>query len=156
MNQTNEGALELKEAVASEVAQQIHSKIDQLAKEIGALQQDRLGESKSSAGDKHETGRAMMDLELERLEVQMMKTKRALAELNSLSFGPSVCAEPGALVVTNHHHFMLAIPWGKLHIMNRDVWVISIVSPMGQAMLHLKPSDVFEVNGTLHEILSIH
>ena len=156
MNQENESALELKQAVATEVARQIQFKIDELAGEIHALQQDRSGESKSSAGDKHETGRAMMALELERLEIQMMKAKKAMAELNSVSFGPNSRAEQGALIVTNRNHFMLAVALGKVHAMNRDVWVISVVSPMGQAMLYRRPSEVFEVNGTRYEILSIH
>ena len=41
-------------------------------------------ETKSSAGDKHETGRAMMQLEQEKLNKQLAEIKQQITEFNNI------------------------------------------------------------------------
>jgi hypothetical protein len=63
----------------------IDERLDSLKSIINDLQQSLQSETKSSAGDKHETGRAMVQLEREKAGQQLaeiQKTQQILAKIN--------------------------------------------------------------------------
>ena len=61
----------------------VRDALNRLQADMAALQESRQADTKSSAGDKHETARAMMDQELQQLNQQ--GRKRALATNRSCS-----------------------------------------------------------------------
>jgi len=99
-------------------------------------------ETKSSSGDKYETGRAMMQLEIEKNSVQLaesLKLKTALDQI-TLDDDPQV-VKPGSLVVTDHGVFFIAISLGKINLQNKTFFVISPGSPLGLKLMRLKAGD---------------
>jgi len=117
----------------------VQEKISQAQQAVAAAIEARDGETKSSAGDKFETGRAMMQLEQQRHEVQLSKAFQLSAELERLDMEASYfTATPGALVQTERGIYFMSIGLGKVTIDSQTVYCISIQSPIGQALLHQK------------------
>ena len=74
-----------KRVVFAHVAAELSDKIEALQIQFDELQKALKSETKSTAGDKHETGRAMAQLEQEKLSNQLVKTttlRNALSKVN--------------------------------------------------------------------------
>lgn len=113
-------------------------------------------ESKSTAGDKHETGRAMIHLEQEKLHKQLAEAQQILAELDQVNAeqGNKV-AKKGALVTTNRATFFVGVGLGKVSVSGTDYFVISWQSPIAKQMLGKVVGDSFQMNGTEYVITAI-
>lgn len=113
-------------------------------------------ESKSSVGDKYETGRAMAQQEKDKASIQLaelQKLKRILSTINPEDVKSVV--EPGALVRTNMGVFFVATSVGEVSVGDGKVFVISPISPLIQAMLGKSKEDKVVLNGREFEILDI-
>jgi transcription elongation GreA/GreB family factor len=105
-------------------------------------------DSKSSAGDKHETGKAMMQLEQEKLGKQLQDINTQIELLHKIADSKNKSsAQLGSLVTTNHGRFYLAIGLGKIEIDVTPYFIISPQSPIGLQMVGKKVGEGFEVNG---------
>lgn len=110
-------------------------------------------ETKSSAGDKHETGRAMAQLETEKLSAQLneaLKLSQVFAQLNPNQKNKHITI--GSLVFTNNGYFYIAVSLGKVEINNETIFAISPQSPMGKLLLTKKEKDSFSLNGLTYVI----
>src|SRR5690606_40583456 len=89
-------------------------------------------DTKSSAGDKFETTREMMQQELNRHQQLLADAQRMEQVLTNLDIriddGP---AKLGSLISTSHGSFFIAISIGQLQIDGTSYWVISPASPLG-------------------------
>ena len=120
----------------------IDKRIHAARQAIADAQQSANEETKSSSGDKYETGRAMMQLEIEKNTQQLsesLKLKNALDQIRIDN--PSLSVQPGSLVVTDREEFFIAISLGKVTLHDRIYLVISSASPMGKNLLGLKVGD---------------
>ena len=82
---------------------------------IKDLKQSLQSETKSSAGDKHETGRAMVQLEREKAGKQLaeiQKTQLVLSKINSDQNTSSIGL--GSVVRTTNANYFIAISAGAL------------------------------------------
>jgi len=114
-------------------------------------------ESKSSAGDKYETARAMAQLEQEKYALQLeeaYKLKKALVAISADKTTDGVC--PGSLVITDKGVFYLSISAGKYAIEGKEIFLVSPVAPIAVAMLSRKPGDTITVNGRSMEIREVY
>src|ERR1700679_1100847 len=70
-------------------------------------------ETKSSAGDKYETSREMIQQETDRNQAQLNEANKLLVALNQINVS-AVCetALPGSLITTNNGKFYIAISAG--------------------------------------------
>lgn len=110
-------------------------------------------ETKSSAGDKHETGRAMAQLETEKLSAQLneaLKLSQVFAQLNPNQKNKQITI--GSLVFTNNGYFYIAVSLGKVEINNETIFAISPQSPIGKLLLTKKEKDSFSLNGLTYVI----
>jgi hypothetical protein len=122
---------------------------DALAQATEASNQD----SKSSAGDKHETGKAMMQLEQEKLGKQLQDINTQIDLLHKIAdFKSPSSAQLGALVTTNLGLFYLAIGLGKIEMDGTPYFIISPQSPIGLQMVGKKVGEQFEVNGRSYTV----
>ena len=113
-------------------------------------------ESKSSAGDKHETGRAMVQLEREKLGEQIKATEKDLNILIPLeNHKTSKKAGLGSLVKTNQLNYYIAISTPAVNLDNTDQYCISTQSPIGSLILGKKAGDTSSFNGKTSEITEI-
>jgi len=113
-------------------------------------------EGKSTAGDKHETGRAMMHLEEEKLHRQLGEAQQMLAEIDTMN--PEMDCErvqKGAFVETDKAKFYVLVSLGKVLFEEQDVFVVSHQSPIVKQMLGFQKAQRFQVNGTEYVIKAI-
>ena len=131
-------------------------KINTLNIALQAQKDVLFGESKSSAGDKYETSRAMAHLEQEKLSKQL---KEVLLQKNLLeSIDPNKKShqiQSGSMIGTNRGPVYISIGMGKVKMDGIDVFVISPSSPIGQMMLGKSINESFDFNGTKWEIQTI-
>jgi transcription elongation GreA/GreB family factor len=102
-------------------------------------------ETKSTAGDKHDTARAMAHLEQEKnakQRIEIQKLKKVLPLLNPQTKCDQV--ELGALVFTTVGNFYISVSLGKYTYDNTDYFLISPVTPMANLLLNKKKGDVVE------------
>ena len=99
-------------------------------------------ETKSSAGDKHETGRAMLQLEMEKAGKQLedvYQMKQVLGKINmSLT---EKKARLGSLILTTIGPYYLSISAGALKIEDKTYYAVSVDSPIGKCLLGSVPTD---------------
>ncbi len=103
-------------------------------------------EGKSSAGDKYETSRAMSHLDKEMYGRQLeanTKEMTALLSLDVLRAMDTVSA--GSLIDCGTSFFFIAAGIGRISFMNQDVYCLSPVAPLAQALKGKKAGDVFRM-----------
>jgi transcription elongation GreA/GreB family factor len=115
--------------------------------------ESRDNDTKSSAGDKYETGRAMMQQEMDQAEKRLAQIKAMKNELNRLPLEESSNEIiPGSLVKTTTGLFFIGVSLGKVEIGNQLIFAISTASPIGK-LLHLKKEgDTVLFNGQEQKI----
>lgn len=112
--------------------------------------------TKSSAGDKYETGRAMMQIERDKAAERLataMKLEQVLSEINPEQVHESVAL--GSLVKTERGYFYLSVPLGKVKMEEGFFWAISPVSPVGRLMMGLRKGESYAFNGQEYELLEV-
>ena len=112
-----------------------------------AMMESNQQEGKSSSGDKHETGRAMVHLELEQLGKQRQEIQKQRAEVLRLvpvEGREYERVEGGALVTTSLGLYYMITGWGKVIFQGKEVLIIGIPSPVGKALLGKRVGEEFE------------
>ena len=134
----------------------IDNKIDLANHTMELAEESAHEESKSSVGDKYETGRAMAQQEKDKASIQLAELQKLKRILTSLSAEDSCdVVEPGAFVRTNMGDFFVATSVGEVKLKQGKVFVISPISPLIQAMLGKKKGDEVELNGRKFQIQDI-
>lgn len=113
-------------------------------------------ESKSSAGDKHETGRAMLQLEREKLGEQIKEIEKRLKLLQSLkNHNTTTRVSLGSVIKTDHLNYYIAISCPTLTIDQEKYYCISALSPIGKLLLGKKVNETIQFNLTISTIIEI-
>lgn len=113
-------------------------------------------ETKSSAGDKHETGRAMAQLEQEKSGKQLHEALELKKMLNKISVDQeSKMVSLGSLVITNNGNFYISISIGKIIVDNITYYAISPVTPVATLLMGNKKNDTFNFNSQSYIIENI-
>jgi hypothetical protein len=100
---------------------------------ISSNQKALQSETKSSAGDKHETGRAMLQLEMEKASQQLEGISIMNQILSKVDISKtSKIAHLGSVIITNKANYFLSISAGQLSVENNTYFAISISSPIGK------------------------
>ncbi len=121
-----------------------------------AAKDARDSESKSSVGDKYETGRAMAQLEMEKLSEQLSQVAAQRNTLLGLDLKRSHSqVDIGSLVETNQGTYYVAIGLGKVEIDDSTIFVISLSSPVGQELFNKKCGDEVRFMKKTISIISI-
>jgi transcription elongation GreA/GreB family factor len=122
---------------------------------VHALREDLLSETKSTAGDKFETGRAMLQQEQKNADGQLQHAQELLNALQAIDAEkvPATIAT-GSLVVTDQGTYYIAVAIGKLIVDGTQVYVISLASPLGQALKGKKAGGSISLNGRNINILA--
>ena len=146
----------MKKAIYHSILAVLDNRIEEAQKAIDSAIESKLGETKSSVGDKYETGRAMMQKEQEMNEAKMAETVLLKKQLKQITYNSMTDkAKPGSLVFTDKGYFFIGIGLGKLVVNNCIVYAISAASPIGQKLLGLPKGADFEFNGETVSILEL-
>jgi hypothetical protein len=138
------------------VSDQIDSKINLAHKVFDEANESVVSETKSSAGDKHETSRAMSQLEVEKAGRYLVETQRMKSILGLLEpeKEKTTCCL-GALVETTQGNYYLSIAIGKTEIEKKEYFCVGMNSPLAQALLNLKEGGSYVVAGKKFEVLKV-
>lgn len=134
----------------------LDQRIEQAQQAIKSAKESRDNETKSSVGDKYETGRTLMQMEVEKNRVQLRKTEMLKAELLKIELHKKYSqVEFGSLIKTTQMNYFISAALGKIVLQNETFFCISLASPIGQ-MLHKKTvGDNFYFQGRSFEITDI-
>lgn len=113
-------------------------------------------ETKSSAGDKYETTRELMQAEMERLSHQLAEVSKLREALYQAEMAvPTDVISIGSTVKTNRGTYFLAAGLGKIAVGAEDVFVISAASPIGQLLVGKTVGEEIVFNGVSQRILAV-
>lgn len=136
------------------VKQKITDRVQQLESFIAEVRGSN-NDTKSSMGDKYETGREMLQQEINRLQLQLKEVRLQQQMAQRLSVASSEMADFGALVETDAGWFYLSVSVGELSIDGQKVMAISQDSPLAKAMKGKKKGEEFQINGVKRQIKNI-
>lgn len=123
---------------------------------IQDIQESLNSETKSSAGDKHETGRAMLQLEREKAGQQLAELERTKAVLSKIDpNSSSKIIGLGSAVFTDKGNYFIAVSLGELNIENTSFYAISGATPIGQLLFGKQVGKEIAFRGNKMIILEI-
>ncbi|RVU00468.1 3-oxoacyl-ACP synthase [Mucilaginibacter limnophilus] len=148
---------ELKQQLYNACQQYVQSRLTAAQEAIDAAQQAANEETKSSAGDKYETGRAMAQLESDRNKAQLNEANKLKVALNNIPLSQTKeAADAGSVVITSNGKFYISISAGTLSINNEAYFAVSLASPVGLQLKGKKAGDSFMLNGRNYLIQAVY
>ncbi len=125
----------------------IEKKSENYDEQYQLLKDALANETKSSAGDKHETGRAMVQLEMEKMANQIKEINNSMLTLKQIEAKkPIEKVTLGSLVETNLGYYFIGLSLGFLTISNEKVFAVSLASPIGKLLIGRQKGDQFSFN----------
>lgn len=108
-----------------------------LSSELKSLEQSINEDTKSSAGDKYETGREMIRQEIGKVENQFKQNKVFIMEMNHLleSQKPTSKISEGSLVCWGEDWLFISVSIGQITVNDQKVFLLSKNSPLGKELL---------------------
>lgn len=139
--------LQIKKLLLKECFDVVLQKEETILHAIQSNKNDLFSETKSSAGDKHETGRAMIQLEMEKASQQLLVVTEMKDVLKKLSIEKTTeIIKLGSLIKTTKATYFLAVSVGKITVENEDYLVVSTNSPIGNQLLGKKVGEIIAFN----------
>jgi len=148
--------MNIKEILYNHCLQYVEQRKARILNEIALSQASANNETKSSAGDKYETGRAMAQLEIERYLQQLSETEKLQQLL--LTIEPTRKSERvilGSLVITSSGVFYIAISLGVFTYEGNNYLIVSTDSPIGKLLAGKRVGDSIFWNKKTFDILTI-
>jgi len=146
----------IKQQLYDACRESLHKREQAIRSALDAAQAAANEETKSSAGDKHETGRAMMQLETEKLGVQLQEVRLEQEKLQRIRADRRCqTVEPGALVITDKLRLYFAISAGKIILESGEYFALSTQTPLGKAALGLQKNNTFALQNQEYQIKEI-
>jgi hypothetical protein len=148
---------DLKKEVIKKIDLLLDEKIFTLVSTIKLTQEASNNNTKSTAGDKHDTERAMAQLEIEKLQKQLNITllEKENFKKSILYVNKSGNIMPGSLVKLNNTLIFIACALGKISVNVNDVFVISIEAPIAKVLIGKHLNDSVELNNKSSTISAI-
>lgn len=149
--------MSLKNSIYSACLNLLEDKILTHESLLHELTNDAGNDSKSSAGDKHETARAMMQLEHEKISRQLQEVltqREILLRIENAIKSDQVTL--GSLVKTDKGYLYLSVPIGRINVNDILVIVLSPQSPLGKQLMGLKTNDTAIINNVRYVIEEIN
>lgn len=125
--------------------------LQQLIDETRASNND----TKSSMGDKYETGREMLQQEINNLQSQLKVVVDQKNELEKLTDEPRTKVEKGALVQTANGWFYISVSYGEILLDGKKIFAISPESPLAKAMWNKSINEIFSLNGKQQSVTTV-
>ncbi|WP_296311407.1 3-oxoacyl-ACP synthase [Winogradskyella sp. UBA3174] len=134
----------------------LNNRLEVIQHTILDIQNSLESETKSSAGDKHETGRAMLQLEREKAGHQLaelQKINETLHKIEVKSKHSNVAL--GSLVITSNRNYFIAISAGELTLEGVNYYAISTLTPIAQLLLSKQVGDTVQFRDTKFTVTEI-
>ena len=134
----------------------VQKRMDAAQHAINEAQKASQDDTKSSAGDKYETGREMMQQETDRNMAQLNEANKLKVALNKINISSVTNkADVGSLVVTDNGNFYIAISAGMLTVNDDKYFAVSPVSPIGMMLRGQKEGGEFKLNDKIYHVKQV-
>lgn len=145
----------MKVLLAEKILKILEEKIKDSNDALNELQESLKNDSKSSAGDKHETARAMVQMEME--QIVNKGNELVLQKRNFERIGTQQCqlVALGALVKTDLALFYISLALGKIEIDTTEILCIGSNAPIFNSMKGKKINESFEFHEKIYHIQEI-
>ena len=148
--------MKIKSLIVKELNKSIEDKTISIQEILLDTIDSRDSDNKSSAGDKHETSRAKIQIEIDHLNKQLQLLNRQKQQLNSIDFSKNnTKATIGSLVKTNNGTYLISIGFGKIIIEDEVFYAISLASPIGRLINNKKTSYKFKFANIRYQVVEI-
>ena len=148
--------MKLKQKIYNHYVQLIHDKVAMLQKILNDLKESGANETKSTAGDKHETALAMLQIEQTNTRAQLQEVLNQEATLKKIN--PDLSADSvlnGSLIKTNRGYLFMSVALGRAVVDDVAVIALSPQSPLGKKLMGLKVGERAEINNTAYLVVGI-
>ncbi len=147
----------MKKRVIEFITLLIKDKTQLLKFELDSINKEKNNLKKSSAGDKFETSRALMQTEYDKIHNQLLIFKNQLRAIKSISLSDKKKkVGVGSFIKTNKSFYFISIGLGKQIIDNNDIYIISLSSPIGKLLNNKKKGDKIVFNNKEELIENIY
>ena len=146
----------LKESIHQVLRKQLTFRIDEIQNILDDLLLSGSRDAKSSAGDKHETGVAMAQLEQEKLRYQIQefqKMQDVVQKINPSKTNSKI--NLGSLIETDKGWFYISVGLGSLTFKEQVIFAINPEAPFGKALIEKEKGDSIHFNGVESEIIQV-
>src|SRR5690554_4853437 len=149
-------AIELKTQLLEHCQKQVDLRYSKIKQTIADIDESLLEEAKSSSGDKHETGRAMLQIDRENTGKQLNEIEKSVQLLKKIDVAAiSDYARLGSLVYTDKFIYFISLSIGTVSIGNTDYLCVALNSPVGLLISGKKMGDEFNLNGNFYKITNV-
>lgn len=148
--------MNIKEQLYNNCEALIENRFQTIQNTINEIQESLTSETKSSAGDKHETGRAMLQLEREKAGNQLAEIQKIKETFSKIDIKKSSkIISLGSLVYTSGANYFIAISVGELRINSEIFYAISPSTPIAKLLLSKVVGDSVQFRSSIFTILKI-
>jgi len=148
--------MELKQKLYMQCVQFCNKRLETIRNSIEEIQESLTSETKSSAGDKHETGRAMLQLEREKAGNQLAETQKLQELLSKIDASKiSKMASLGSLVFTTQANYFIAISAGEIVVENVKYFAISPNTAIGKLLIGKEVGDVMTFSENEFKVVAV-
>ena len=106
----------------------VDNRLQTIQNTISEIQESLTSETKSSAGDKHETGRAMLHIEREKAGQQLAEIQKINQALTKIDVSEtSEIVVLGSIVFTTQANYFVAVSAGEITSSNDKFYAISAI-----------------------------
>ncbi len=151
--------LNIKKNILDVALERTNDRIAMIESALETARDSSNDDTKSSAGDKYETSREMIQQDINRYQGQLIEANKDLLQLTNIT--PVVgdktdFVKLGSLVKTNVGLYFIATSIGAIKIGDNNVFVISAASPIGQLLLGRRVGESFLFNRLNQSILELY
>lgn len=126
---------QIKKALLDHCKFNVQNRFEKINQTIKDIEESLDDQSKSSAGDKHETGRAMLHIDRENAGNQLKEIETLLALIPKIDITtPSSYTRLGSLVYTSEGNFFISISLGNVVIGKTSYVCVALQAPLGQVL----------------------
>ncbi|MDP5081089.1 MAG: GreA/GreB family elongation factor [Winogradskyella sp.] len=134
----------------------LNKRLEAIQNNISDIQNSLESETKSSAGDKHETARAMLQIDREKAGHQLADIEKQQEILNKINLNSTFQNIAfGSLVYTTQFNYFIAISAGEIAIENKKYYAISSGTPIAQLLLSKQVGDSIQFRDSKFTITEI-
>lgn len=148
--------MEIKQKLLNHCKEQLLRRFNKIKQTISDIEESLMEESKNSSGDKHETGRAMLQIDRENAGKQLMEVEKLLELFSRIDIRtPTDYVRLGSLVYTDKSPYFISFSIGPVVIDEQQFLCIALNSPIGMQLAGKKSGEQVFFNGQELTILEI-
>ena len=144
-----------KKKIKDSLEQLIANKVYSLLEDVKLIDDSAANETKSSAGDKYETSRAMLQQEKDKKLGQLDLWYSHQAALKLLDTAKHDTIQLGSVVITQTNVLYVSAPAGKFQFEGKQVFAISNEAPLYQVLAGYGKDDQVSFNGRMIKIVDV-